>query len=704
MEASQEANHVTYGNNRSSADSEEQSTSRHVCHCGKRFIRKEHLRRHQATHDEGKFICSACQRSFTRKIQSDVLRRHLARHNMPAAPDHRRGRACDACRANKTTCDRGTQCTLCAKRGIDCTYKFVSTNRGGCQSPTRDVTSSASTALPQHAPRHIGIREAFTPAATSMGTEVSQSPGEDTLAGRLAQIANKLLSREISVEEDPKVSSQDNEWMEANSNEFFGRFNDAWPIIHGPLFFRNDGSFIVSISVVMISSWLENPDDFSELALLIHESLMEQFFRWLSERVVTRATVLRGMLVSSMREMEFFIYESAAYEQQTHYPGTFIPYLQIIRDRWKRLVVALYKVDVYLSIARDQPPALYREEMDATMPSTYFLWNSYDLNLFIERLSQEPTGRARFRLSEVMDNHSSPAKPLVLLEDVQLALCGLRPEIWNHAQVMRRSTESGRLALNSIPSSGRQLETWKADLDRITHQCSQSFHTGQTEEFPFLAYIGKYHEDPPRAKARAMTNIKCLASDCRMTYHLQGLQLYADTRIINTVARSMTRSRDDGSSASLRMQKYQSQLNAWTSTSESRRALLHAIAVLWEREADLEESQPQKPSVDPIAWLTVSMSALVVWAWLVFSTAACSCVPMLSHIDIGVEPRNLQNTTQLEGWIHSGGTAALQSIPLCRCMADGWMARYNALLPHGSRRWELSDDIAPVLQRHTSGE
>lgn len=42
-------------------------SSKHVCHCGKAFIRKEHLRRHQATHGERNFTCSLCQRSFTRK-------------------------------------------------------------------------------------------------------------------------------------------------------------------------------------------------------------------------------------------------------------------------------------------------------------------------------------------------------------------------------------------------------------------------------------------------------------------------------------------------------------------------------------------------------------------------------------------------------------------------------------------------------------
>jgi predicted SprT family Zn-dependent metalloprotease len=42
-------------------------TDRHVCHCGKSFIRKEHLKRHQATHGERAFLCDQCQQSFTRK-------------------------------------------------------------------------------------------------------------------------------------------------------------------------------------------------------------------------------------------------------------------------------------------------------------------------------------------------------------------------------------------------------------------------------------------------------------------------------------------------------------------------------------------------------------------------------------------------------------------------------------------------------------
>ncbi|KAI8656524.1 Zn(2)-C6 fungal-type domain-containing protein [Fusarium sp. Ph1] len=723
LDVSQGSTQELYSENRSSA---EQPPTRHVCHCGKGFIRKEHLRRHQATHGERNFVCSVCQRSFTR---NDLLRRHLTRHDMPAAPDPRRGRACDACHANKTKCDGGIQCTLCAKRGISCTYKLVSKSSSDGKTSKSNASPSNSPTSPSPAAA-IGFREAFASAAANMRTTLLSSPKEDEVTAGLKRIAGELASREISIDGSTRMSSADKDWMEASSKEFFERFHDSWPILHAPSFFPMDHALVVSVSVVMISSWLKNPDGMAEAVLRLHEVLMERFFEWIanprprhnlqepwpmdifqgiilniifafyygSEKLVARATLLRGMLVVYMREMEFFVCESAAYEQRVHFPGTFIPWLQTIRERWKRLIVALYKIDVYLSIARGQPAALNREEIDATMPSTFSLWNAYGLNVFFRRLSQEPTDRVGFKLSEVISNPNSPAKSLVLLEDVHLALCGLLPGIWNHTQIVRRTTEAGRPMPNSLTSLAWQLETWKADLERISHQCTQCFHTDQIEEFPFFAYVGKYEEEPQRAKVAAMNHIKCLVSDCMMTYHLQGMQLYSDIRIMNTVARFSAQATGEDSSKSLRIQKHQAQLNAWATTSESRRALLHALSVLRGCEADIQTNEPQTQSIDPIAYLTISMSALVVWAWLIFSEHACNCVPSLSHINVGVDPTNLQSTAQLENWIQSGGTAALHSIPLCRCVAEGWMARFNALLPQGSRRWELSDDVAPILQ------
>ncbi|KAF4438029.1 hypothetical protein F53441_12881 [Fusarium austroafricanum] len=551
------------------------------------------------------------------------------------------------------------------------------------------------------------------------------SPIDEIKAG-FKRIANMVRTGEIPIGEDSPVPALDENWIEANSKEYFGRFHDTWPILHGPSYVLVEYSVLVSVSVAMISCWLRNPDEYQDVVLQLHESLMNAFSNWIStprsrleldkpwpmetyqamllqiifafyhgnDKLVAKASLLRGTLVVALREVEFFNSDNAAEQQRVHHPGTFVPWLMTIRDRWKRYIVSLFKIDVYLSTARFQAPTLFREEIDLTMPQTYSLWNAYGLNIFFRRLTFEPTDRASFKLSEVIANPNTPAKPLMLFEDIHLALCGLLPAIWNQTQIVRRSTEAGRSTHNCTSSLAWQLETWRADIDRLKHRC---FHSAESGEFPFRAYIGDFDEEPAKAKAYAMSNIKCLISECMMTYHLQGLQLYADPRMINSVAMASTVTSDHEASVQPRLQKLHTQLNIWAKSPESRRALLHALAVLRECETDLETNEPQTQSIDPVSYLAVSMSALVVWAWLLFSEVACSCVPTINHINIGVDPLDLQDTARLETWIQADGTAAVSNIPLCRCVSEGWMARFNALLPLGRRRWELSDEVAPML-------
>ncbi|KAI7770012.1 hypothetical protein LZL87_003502 [Fusarium oxysporum] len=369
-----------------------------------------------------------------------------------------------------------------------------------------------------------------------------------------------------------------------------------------------DTSLLVSVSIAMISCWLRSPDEFEDVVLQLHESLMSAFSDWINEKLVSKASLLRGTFVVALREAEFFNSDNAAEQQRVHYPGTFVPWLMTIRDRWKRLIVSLFKIDTYLSIARFQAPTLFREEIDLTMPATYSLWNAYGLNIFFKRITLEPTDRSNFKLSEVIANPNTPAKPLLLFEDIHLALCGLLPAIWNQTQIVRRSTEAGRSTQNCTSSLAWQLEVWKADIERLKHQC---FHAAEVGEFPFTAYVGDYDEDPVRAKALAVSNIKCLISECLMTYHLQGLQLYADPRMINSVAMASTVSPEHEAGVRPRLQKLHTQLNIWAKTPESRRALLHALAVLRQCESDLQANEPQTQSIDPTSYLAISMSALV---------------------------------------------------------------------------------------------
>lgn len=202
---------------------------------------------------------------------SDLLRRHLTRHDMPTAPDPRRGRACDACHANKTKCDGGTRCTLCVKRGINCTYKHASKSSSGSKSPSEDTADPRAVANGFTSPSLI---QNLTPGTPQI------SPNDEIKAG-FKRIANHVRTGEIPIGEDTPIPALDKNWIEGNSKEYFGRFHDTWPILHGPSYATMDTSLLVAVSIAMISCWLRNPDEFEDVVLQLHESLMSAFSDWI---------------------------------------------------------------------------------------------------------------------------------------------------------------------------------------------------------------------------------------------------------------------------------------------------------------------------------------------------------------------------------------------------------------------------------------
>jgi len=43
-----------------------------------------------------------------------------------------------------------------------------------------------------------------------------------------------------------------------------------------------------------------------------------------------------GMLVTTLRALDMLSADAAARQEQTHFPGTFVPYLFTNRELWKR--------------------------------------------------------------------------------------------------------------------------------------------------------------------------------------------------------------------------------------------------------------------------------------------------------------------------------------------------------------------------------
>ncbi|KAH8807913.1 hypothetical protein F5884DRAFT_349609 [Xylogone sp. PMI_703] len=85
--------------------------------CQKKFLRREHLTRHEQNHNSEKpYKCDRCSKAFSR---SDVLRRHVALHDKPGFSQRTRT-ACSNCRSAKLKCDANIPCARCLSNQQEC--------------------------------------------------------------------------------------------------------------------------------------------------------------------------------------------------------------------------------------------------------------------------------------------------------------------------------------------------------------------------------------------------------------------------------------------------------------------------------------------------------------------------------------------------------------------------------------------------------
>lgn len=169
----------------------------------------------------------------------------MVRHESHAAlPDSRRVRACDACHTSKTKCDGGSQCSLCIKRNIPCTYclaestKFFSAN------------AKAAARVPANLRSHAVV------------TGVSQ--------------ITQLVSSK-SLIDDYEMSEDDKSWVDEILEAYFVDFHRRWPLMHAPVFHLQPPPLGTTATVVMIASWLHSPQ-IRPLATTLHKLLMDKLF------------------------------------------------------------------------------------------------------------------------------------------------------------------------------------------------------------------------------------------------------------------------------------------------------------------------------------------------------------------------------------------------------------------------------------------
>jgi hypothetical protein len=229
----------------------------------------------------------------------DVLRRHSLIHE---ASRTRTVVSCDACRANKTKCSGGTQCLLCARRGINCTFrsdlhrsKRASTVDGSTAVNTSvreddnnddDESMLLTSSRPENFLAENSLRregELLPNHELFLNlTIVPSKPGPtsefQSLSPGIEAIYELLVTEKSSLEGAVQESDELQEWISTCLETYFKNFHLRWPILHAPTFDVITVSLPLTASVCVIGEWLQNSAEWTERvgALRMHEILLER--------------------------------------------------------------------------------------------------------------------------------------------------------------------------------------------------------------------------------------------------------------------------------------------------------------------------------------------------------------------------------------------------------------------------------------------
>ncbi|CAM1503243.1 Fc.00g080190.m01.CDS01 [Cosmosporella sp. VM-42] len=502
----------------------------HACHCGKAFIRIEHLRRHQLTHDQSTHVCHICGRSFTR---NDLLQRHVRLHGSGS----RLRRACDACRAKKKSCDRndvtGDACSLCSTKNKKCTFTLAKTSNLVDNLQASENSHQESQA---HVSAFVG---SFEPSLTdSITTDKapndSKEPGialtamrflHDTLTSPATDLTEGQLG-DVEIQADLKT------WFESCCQAFFKHLHHRWPVVHYTSFNMNTEPLHLSITIIISGCHLqEGNDEAKDLALKVHEALVGGFCEQIvgyalylvlnqTKPLLDRAYLFYGLMISTFRNIGFFSSEGMAYQELTHFPGTFGPFVMAIREKWKRLVANTYKLDTFLAILRRQPPILHTAEIDVELTFRFCLWNTKTIDVLQRRYSEEPLDRQTYKMSQFLAPDAVLAPADLLVEDIELGLCGTLLQAWEICQV-RHTARFDPLADNTgFNKLLTRLGTWKARLDTISTLLGQRIAGAGGTGLDSLvqAYLGKESQDDPEREQAALGRITSLLTDAALLH------------------------------------------------------------------------------------------------------------------------------------------------------------------------------------------
>ena len=315
-------------------------------------------------------------------------------------------------------------------------------------------------------------------------------------------------------------------------------------------------------------------------------------------------------------------------------------------------------------------------------------------------------------LSQNPDTQEAPTDGLMLAEDIQLGICSLQSRLWHRSMKSHMPDFSTVIELNHIKKC---LETWKQFLNRIESSEADALNFTRGQHWAMRFYYGMEDHSKSGWQNIVYYRQKSLVYDGIVLYHLSNLHLYSNIRILSQLSKDLMPHKqleDGGDVYKQAHQRRNTYAKEWAKSSSSRRALCYAAAILGFYN-DL--STPLIDGIDPIIYVTISVAALVVWAYTSFAVHNCeACIFEMqllassgelltvelarwSHINAGSALEK-----EKEDWIEAGrSTIFLNGTVLCRCTLSSIVSMYQSRLP---KDWDVANTIAPgIFQTEDAG-
>ncbi|KAF5022999.1 hypothetical protein F66182_4957 [Fusarium sp. NRRL 66182] len=519
------------------------AASRFECFCGRSYLRKEHLRRHQAVHNEHReHVCRECNASFTRKYVIQAMLAPLICLGISGfTPVHHvltAGGMFFAVMSKNMQAvpkPRVTRYAMLAESPIQqhCVPCRLPLEQPPMLAST--VRNNITTVQNNGSPRAETFEE-VSGSLVDLGhqSDTSPSPASSTvlLQEMYANLGGSWLHSVTRRHQDLVVQA---------FTAYTETFHPVWSVLQTPTIDMQGQSDSLSAIIILIGSYLASPrpvggPDIS-LSIQLHDKLVHThqtrlcshpcfdvdvepwpfenyqailltiiFATYLGrEESIQRAKGLADLFATTLRTANFFSEGAARVQAENHFPGSYTPYRFSIDENRRRITAFLFKIDAHLALITQQPPALHGCELDVCLPSTFSEVNGNGLDVFMARNMALGGQRKHSSMASFLYKESETFGRHMLAEDVHIGLCGIVPRVWKLSRLTARDPAQASELQSRI---SEHLRRWRGNIQILRTEAA-------TNALLRSAYHGK-EEQPDHV-------LKPLLTENIALYHLLAL-------------------------------------------------------------------------------------------------------------------------------------------------------------------------------------